>query len=716
MAVLSATMMNSLFQAKSYERLGQNVSAHLASHPLDVTSASKFLNAAAFHLFSNECGSGAIAINLCQMVVSAVQIAARQAANVEVDAMEKIVSNGYIVLLRRFFKDAWWEEAKSLCAAMNKLLVGRREHEQFLESLARALELIEVSSPLHPSVAKHIKAITKEAKLSMELVAVKHLSLKHFFLDVYLALEKILPLEKWPAVEDIVKVLDAAEDLAPDLPKVLDAVISMRERLAVLTGRLAGVFRTDYARAKILGERSREIYLNLSKDTSIKYTPSFKVLGIFHGLNDIYDPNFDNELISKNLTMMSEVLTLVTSSYSGKLPFFLVAYDVYAEFYSFYVEYNALKEKAVEEIERNAKLEEELAAKKSAMEANRLKGDPDSGHEDILSIGDTMPYLTELGLEKQEAMWKRLKRICVLLEQAMPKKWTKSEAVALLAGGTIMSKCLLRIVLSVAEFLGLLGHESDRRKALDLLYKLSQLFGVDEFRNLAVGDKIKMDDGTVCVEQLKGLLPTSTSCPTLHESYHILIGIAYAMYYRGETEQAVNIVRSLLDQVMLSIYGYFVAKISDYWVNTDLVLQVFFVVSIESFESFAFQVSSVPKVHHSRMLSSELNSLLSLCRSAPGAHIIFPAPNDADRSFVEYGLLDFALLAFLDIKMAWYGLGKQAVPNLAWIAVLFRAQRLYYAALETLLRIYRWLKLGRELRCYGKFKLDFAQTSGLPFR
>ena len=45
-----------------------------------------------------------------------------------------------------------------------------------------------------------------------------------------------------------------------------------------------------------------------------------------------------------------------------------------------------------------------------------------------------------------------------------------------------------------------------------------------------------------------------------------------------------------------------------------------------------------------------------------------------------------------------------------------RAHRLHYDSLETLLRIYRWLRLGKELRLYGKLKLELSQTAAIPFR
>ena len=45
-----------------------------------------------------------------------------------------------------------------------------------------------------------------------------------------------------------------------------------------------------------------------------------------------------------------------------------------------------------------------------------------------------------------------------------------------------------------------------------------------------------------------------------------------------------------------------------------------------------------------------------------------------------------------------------------------RAERLYLESLRELLRIYRQLMLGKEMRLYAKIKLELAQSAGLPFR
>ena len=52
------------------------------------------------------------------------------------------------------------------------------------------------------------------------------------------------------------------------------------------------------------------------------------------------------------------------------------------------------------ELERNAKLQEELAAKKKANEG----GAGENETEAALDIGDAIPHFAELGLEKQGGM------------------------------------------------------------------------------------------------------------------------------------------------------------------------------------------------------------------------------------------------------------------------------------------------------------------------
>ena len=45
-----------------------------------------------------------------------------------------------------------------------------------------------------------------------------------------------------------------------------------------------------------------------------------------------------------------------------------------------------------------------------------------------------------------------------------------------------------------------------------------------------------------------------------------------------------------------------------------------------------------------------------------------------------------------------------------------RAERIYHESLRELLRIYKQLMLGKEMRLYAKIKLELSQSAGLPFR
>ena len=72
-------------------------------------------------------------------------------------------------------------------------------------------------------------------------------------------------------------------------------------------------------------------------------------------------------------------------------------------------------------MERNAKLQEELAAKKKAKEDNET--------EAALDIGDAIPHFAELGLEKQFAMWRSLRRILDVLGEGLRRGKGRSEAL-----------------------------------------------------------------------------------------------------------------------------------------------------------------------------------------------------------------------------------------------------------------------------------------------
>ena len=71
-------------------------------------------------------------------------------------------------------------------------------------------------------------------------------------------------------------------------------------------------------------------------------------------------------------------------------------------------------------------MQEELAAKKKANEG----GAADNETEAALDIGDAIPHFAELGLEKQFAMWRSLRRILDVLREGL-ERVKQSEAALL---------------------------------------------------------------------------------------------------------------------------------------------------------------------------------------------------------------------------------------------------------------------------------------------
>ena len=86
-----------------------------------------------------------------------------------------------------------------------------------------------------------------------------------------------------------------------------------------------------------------------------------------------------------------------------------------------------LRHKAKDELERNAKLQEELAAKRKANEG----ADGGGEMEAALDVGDAIPHFSnaELGLEKQFAMWRTLRRILDVLGEGLRRAKGRSEAL-----------------------------------------------------------------------------------------------------------------------------------------------------------------------------------------------------------------------------------------------------------------------------------------------
>ena len=323
-------------------------------------------------------------------------------------------------------------------------------------------------------------------------------------------------------------------------------------------------------------------------------------------------------------------------------------------------------------MKKNAKLQEEIAAKKKA---NQLE----DGTENALDIGDTIPHITELDLEKQYEMCKYLREIHEVLKQGVTKV-KKSEAILPQSRpqGIFSDRSILRVLLAAAELLGLFGHQKDRRNVLVLMCDVAMRLGVPEFYHLAAGDLLKMEAGQLSMSNLGKMLEWAKSNPDSLESFHVPLGVAYMSFYNGDVKAAAAYANDLLAILPK-------AKPS----------------------------STIPYLD--RMISSELNQLLSKCRGAPGSHVLPGATSKVEQN----GPLDFALWAYKDTYLARCKLDQQcpdAQLSMNSIHIRARAERLYYNSLRELLSIYRQRMLGREMRLYAKIKLELSQSAGLPFR
>ena len=151
-----------------------------------------------------------------------------------------------------------------------------------------------------------------------------------------------------------------------------------------------------------MAEKARKVFDELSEEAAQTYAPSIKVLFVFHTLLDLYEQQGKsenlNDVSKAIITVVGRIQTGMKNSRNvaaatvSAPSFLLAAYESFAEFYVFYDEYRCLKQRAAREMEANSRLEEKLAAKK--------KADPDE-EESALDVGDVIPHLTELSLEKQ---------------------------------------------------------------------------------------------------------------------------------------------------------------------------------------------------------------------------------------------------------------------------------------------------------------------------
>ena len=111
-----------------------------------------------------------------------------------------------------------------------------------------------------------------------------------------------------------------------------------------------------------------------------------------------------------------------------------------------------------------------------------------------------------------------------------------------------------RVLQATAELFGLFGHQTDRKSALVLICDLATRINDSEFLRLAAGDLLKMGDGHLAVENLEKMLKSSKTKQTHLESFHVPVGVAYAMFYR-EVHQVVHYLLLMSKQKFNHITG-----------------------------------------------------------------------------------------------------------------------------------------------------------------
>ena len=86
--VLSSNELNAKFKAKDFRFLKDLVRGHFRTNPADKTSATKFLNALAFHLYHNPLSDPDIAQDLVRLV--ALSLAALKESKLEKELADKV--------------------------------------------------------------------------------------------------------------------------------------------------------------------------------------------------------------------------------------------------------------------------------------------------------------------------------------------------------------------------------------------------------------------------------------------------------------------------------------------------------------------------------------------------------------------------------------------------------------------------------------------------
>ena len=670
---LSSNTLNALFKTFDYAKCFDLVETHFqANH--DVVSVSKFLNALAFHAYYNPIPydksigpSSTVGDKVIELLGTCFRVLVEGEA-VAVEVRDKILTSANNVLMKRFLKDGAWSFVKRMSEVLQLYVSHLKLPDQvdFLDAFRDYAAAAEKFQTLCPEMSKDAKASGTDGRFVSGKYVFRTILARYKICELRLFL-----ISKKPKVAAKIGVSDF-KDLFANLCRLTLALPTedvalysgWQDRILSLGARYAIHWTSNSSsESQSLLEACVTHYQNVSK-TEPRFFTGIGALITFSQLSDCHDrANRRDEVLSvlgQQRAALDQVLLLKDNLAQAKLTRFqLNIFLAHNAFQTFRVTCDK-SIKAVEvELIKNKKLLERLTISSKKASSN---GEDDEKGE----AGDLNPYT--VGLTQHDEAEKRssLLNILDLYEKAFDPS-TSGDDKKCLQGTYISGRACGRALGWTSEFLGMLGYESDKKRAINILITVCQEFKLAEYECIALKELVSLEGDKLSDAHRQRIATLLTKDNTQLYSLNLSLALADLHLRTGSAPKCVKLCNKILKR----------AESTDYVLRTEVHLLI----------SRAFCALSY----------SQITSL------------------NCD-TIVAKGPLEAVYEAFKWVSHADQYMGKYRMWNHDLTYNAMRETRLRYEILNLRIKLSQWAGLSREMRLFGKMSLEQIQALSLPSR
>lgn len=653
-SALSSTTLNALFKAQDLGAVIEMVQRFLdEAAPAELpVSLSKFLNAAAFHLYYHAVSDPAHQAGLAQCLSQTFQILAH-APSRPPELADKCQSAGLNILLKRYVLDGDWTHltlvGRAFLDFVHALGHSATDLAHFLNhllSLSRfCQELLQATPSLKPNVALALKD---------HRFGAGDYALRTFFVQ-YTDLEiRVLAVKKGEYgvsgfLDRFQTTLDFVHEKWPSDP---NQTIPCYERLIAqgtkLGASLVGLKRVPDAQTVF--SATQRLFVDHMQSIG-KYVPSVRIVALFNQILDLAVSEKDSSQIMSVVQSLQEILARIQrGKSSGLTPFSVGVCLALTHFHAFRNAYDQLVSTTGLEIQTNARLSAQTKPPETALAI-------DDPNENCKDIGDSNPYVITLTAEKEIELFSVLKKTLELLQEAFEQKERS------LSGTGLSPNSVIRMIGCLSEFFYLLGYLPESENTRAIFYQACQVLGNKDQEMSAIRALAQCQGELLSVQRdrIKALLQE----PSTSAQLNLSLALAWDLLNQSRIEECFQVCGSVLDLAPSDCSG--------------------------------------------RLLVAEAYWILTLC--ATMKRIQKPP-----KSLLHHGPHELGYEAYRTIMVTCASLEKQLSKYDSLLLDHLRGIRLKNEIIALRSRLYLWSGLAKELRLYGKIHLELVQSLALPTR